>query len=284
MTARKIPPLPEQGRPAPRFVRPSLQTPVPDFDPVPRQYRHDGWTAERQTGFIHALAETGSVKAACARVGKTTEGAYQLRRQPGAQGFRAAWEAALAHGIQRLTDIAIDRAIDGVAVPIFQGGKQVGEKRWYNDRLLMFLLRHHQPARYGPQAALPLGTRHPDTIAREAAEAHDTEAWLQDRAECLAVLARHHRFKTRCAAEARLIGNAQDAAMLESQARQLERAMEGDAKLWSIWSAILPRLPGEAPTHAEEERAALGLDPTREIGGDDDGPDETDAAEADDEA
>ncbi len=40
--------------PVPREERP----PLPDFAPVPRRYRHDGWTPERQKAFIEALAET----------------------------------------------------------------------------------------------------------------------------------------------------------------------------------------------------------------------------------
>jgi hypothetical protein len=32
--------------------------PLPDFAPVPLRYRHDGWTPERQRGFIEALAAT----------------------------------------------------------------------------------------------------------------------------------------------------------------------------------------------------------------------------------
>jgi hypothetical protein len=39
--------------------------PLPSFLPVPREkIRHDGWTPERQTRFIEALADTGSVRAA----------------------------------------------------------------------------------------------------------------------------------------------------------------------------------------------------------------------------
>jgi hypothetical protein len=97
------------------------------------------------------------------------EGAYYLRRAPGADEFRAAWDAALDHGVQTLTDLALERAKEGVPVPVFYKGEVVGEKRWYNDRLLMFLLKHHMPSKYG--ADLARGTRHPDTIAREAAEA-----------------------------------------------------------------------------------------------------------------
>ena len=71
---------------------------LPQFEPVPRKYRHDGWTPERQKAFIAALAESGNVTAACEHVGMTTEGAYYLRRQPGAESFRRAWEAALDGG------------------------------------------------------------------------------------------------------------------------------------------------------------------------------------------
>ncbi|RJF86097.1 hypothetical protein [Sphingomonas cavernae] len=72
-----------------------------------------------------------------------SEGAYYLRRAPGAEAFRAAWEAALDFGVQNLRDIAVERAIEGVPVPVFHKGEQVGEKRWFNDRLLMFILKHH---------------------------------------------------------------------------------------------------------------------------------------------
>ncbi|MCP4029606.1 MAG: hypothetical protein GY736_25255, partial [Sphingomonas sp.] len=57
--------------------------PVLAFEPVPRKYRYDGWTPERQHGFIAALAETGPATAAARRINMSAEGAYYLRRQPG---------------------------------------------------------------------------------------------------------------------------------------------------------------------------------------------------------
>ena len=67
------------------------------FTPVPRlKDRSNGWKPQVQRAFIAALAETGSVKAACKRVGRSERGAYQLRREPGAAEFIAAWAAALA--------------------------------------------------------------------------------------------------------------------------------------------------------------------------------------------
>jgi hypothetical protein len=118
--------------------------PLPDFAPVPRKHvRHDGWTPERQRAFIEALADTGSVSTACRMVNMASEGAYALRRQPGAEAFRRAWEAALDMGVQRLKDEAFERAMNGQLVPVFVGGKLLGYRRKKNDRLLMFCLRHY---------------------------------------------------------------------------------------------------------------------------------------------
>jgi len=152
------------------------QIPVPEFDPVPRKFRYDGWTPDRQRGFIAALAETGSVKAAARRINMSPEGAYYLRRQPGADGFRVAWNAALDHSVQRLEDIAMTRAIEGVAYPVFGAKGQIGTRRSYNDRLLMFILRHRIPHRFGPLKVLPAGTKPPDTLSREEQEAAEAEA------------------------------------------------------------------------------------------------------------
>ncbi len=117
--------------------------PLPDFVPVPLRYRHDGWTPARQRGFIEALADTGCVSRATAIVNMSLEGVYALRRQKGAEEFRAAWNAALDFGVQKLKDIAFERAIEGEMIPVFTNGKLMGYRRKRNDRLLMFCLRHY---------------------------------------------------------------------------------------------------------------------------------------------
>ena len=123
---------------------------LPPFTPVPRRcVRHDGWTPERQQAFIEALADTGSVAAACRCVNMSAEGAYYLRRQPGAESFRAAWQTALDLGVQRLEDVAMERALNGIEVPVYSYGALVGTRKTYNDRLLMFLLRNRAPDRFG---------------------------------------------------------------------------------------------------------------------------------------
>ena len=132
-----------------RTRKPAAKGTLPDFAPVPRQSsRHDGWTPERQRGFIEALADTGSVKHAAHAVNMTAVGAYYLRRQPEADDFRKAWEAALALGVQRLEDVAMDRALHGIEVPVYHFGAVVGSRKVYNDRLLMFLLRNRAAKRF----------------------------------------------------------------------------------------------------------------------------------------
>jgi hypothetical protein len=117
---------------------------LPDFTPVPRKVqRHDGWTPERQRAFIEALADTGCVAIAARMVNMSGDGAYQLRRQPGAQSFRAAWDAAQTLGLQVVKDEAFHRAMHGEMIPVFVGGKLMGFRRKKNDRLLMFILRNY---------------------------------------------------------------------------------------------------------------------------------------------
>jgi hypothetical protein len=125
--------------PVPRSERPAL----PEFAPVPRKYRHDGWTPERQKAFIEALADTGCVSRAAKQVNISQQNAYALRRAPGAEEFRKAWDAALDFGLKRLKDIAFERAIEGYLVPVFVGGRLVGFRRKHNDALLIFCLRHY---------------------------------------------------------------------------------------------------------------------------------------------
>ncbi|QZD95259.1 hypothetical protein [Qipengyuania gelatinilytica] len=122
---------------------------LPAFTPVPRlRDRSNGWKPHVQQAFIEALADTGSVASACRAVNRSTHGAYQLRRQPGAEEFAAAWEAALDFGMRRIEDVAMDRALNGVEVPVYSYGQLVGTRISYNDRLLMFMLRNRAPERF----------------------------------------------------------------------------------------------------------------------------------------
>ena len=151
-----------------RRLAPAL---VPAFKPVPRRYRHDGWTPERQRAFIEALADTGSVRHAAARVGMASENAYALRRARGAEQFAAAWQAALDHGIRQLEDIAMGRAIHGQEVPVYSYGKLIGTRRVFNDRLIMFLLRNRAVDRF------------PASASQAAIQFHERLKWRREEDE-----------------------------------------------------------------------------------------------------
>lgn len=118
--------------------------------PVPRKRRHDGWTPEKQREFIETLADTGSVVGAARAVGLSKQSAYALRRSKGAEGFAAAWDAAIGQASRLLADVAFDRAINGTEQHVIdREGQHIYTHMRTNDRLLMFLLRAHQPEIYG---------------------------------------------------------------------------------------------------------------------------------------
>lgn len=139
----------------PASQTPSIQTPAPtdalDFVPAySERDRVDGWTPQRQRDFIGMLADTGCVSVAAESVGMSESGAYKLRRSVRGQTFAYAWEIAIRQASRRLVDVAFERAVQGVEEPVFdRDGQCRNVRRKYNDRLLMFLLRAHNPAQYG---------------------------------------------------------------------------------------------------------------------------------------
>ena len=112
------------------------------FTPVPStRNRHDGWTAQRQSAFLVALAKIGLVAAAARAVGMSARSAYRLRARDTLGSFSSAREQALEDGRRRALDTGIARAIDGQLVPIHYRGRKVGEYVRYDDRLLIAALR-----------------------------------------------------------------------------------------------------------------------------------------------
>lgn len=101
---------------------------------------HNGWTVERQAHFLGWLAETGSVSAACARVGMSRNSAYKLRRKRDAESFAAAWDAALGMPIRRvtITDLRF-LAYHGLVRPRFRGGKYIGSRQKPDNSALLRL-------------------------------------------------------------------------------------------------------------------------------------------------
>ena len=121
-------------------------SPDPDliaFTPVPVRARGDGWTPERQRRFIQALSLIGVVAAAARAVGKSATAAYNLRARPDADSFAEAWDIAQSMAGDRAYEQAIDRALNGVEVPRFYRGVQVGSVRRPDYRLAFKVLDHH---------------------------------------------------------------------------------------------------------------------------------------------
>ncbi|MCW1403762.1 hypothetical protein OKA06_16145 [Novosphingobium sp. MW5] len=160
---------PETGAPALRCasVRPSRRTSASAFKAAPPEEddpllgfapyvhsrpRRNSITPARQRAFIAALAATGIVTQAAREIGASMEALYKLRQQPGAEGFSAAWEAALDRGVARLEDCLLARALEGEERPIVSAGKLLGTWRHFDNRLAMFLLRHRRPGRWVNEA------------------------------------------------------------------------------------------------------------------------------------
>jgi hypothetical protein len=116
------------------------EEPIP-FHPVPsRTRRKDGWTPERQRGFIAALARCGSVIAAAKHVGMSASSAYRLLDREGSESFAKAWDEAAEMGRDRVRDCSIDRATHGAWVPVMRKGKIVRMEFRYFDRLAIAVL------------------------------------------------------------------------------------------------------------------------------------------------
>ena len=113
------------------------------FEPVPSaSNRHDGWTPDRQRGFIHVLSRIGVVAFAAQAVGMSRKSAYELLKRAGpGSSFARAWREALAAGRTNAVFTGVKRALDGVETPYFYRGVQYGTRRVYNDRLLVAAMR-----------------------------------------------------------------------------------------------------------------------------------------------
>ena len=148
---------------------------APDFafDPVPRlRQRRNGWSEERQRGFIAALATCGSVAAAAKSVGMTPRSAYRLCDAPGADSFVLAWDAAIDMGVARLRCDLLQRSLDGDYVPIYRRGKLVRVEHRRNDRLAIALLGGRAGATDDMRRSAQLRREHRlDLLALDAARA-----------------------------------------------------------------------------------------------------------------
>ncbi len=115
------------------------------FTPADLRARHDGWTPEKQVAFVEALADTGIIRAAAARVKMTPQSVSRLRRRKDARAFDLACRTAEQIGRRGIVSVAWERAIEGTIRRHYFHGELKSEERVYSERLLIALLNRLPP-------------------------------------------------------------------------------------------------------------------------------------------
>jgi len=234
-SAAHIAPLPEEDDPLLQFA--------PYVHKAPRA---NSITPDLQRRFVATLSATGIVKQAAKSIGKSLEALYRLRHRPGAEGFSAAWDAALDRGVQRLEDCALERAMVGTSTPIVSGGEILGWWDKPDNALLRFLLRYRLPQKYGP-ASEEIGPGHPAyeelaALAREEVAAVRKEAYSQVQARAMAL----HTWRRR--------------RLWRAQQRRGDAASPGNAAIDDAWDQDdadgLPQIPNLGDSHNKDYEAA----------------------------
>lgn len=109
----------------------------PSTSPRPRS---EGWTLAKQAAFLRALSATHSVSAAAASVRMSRQSAYRLRSRLKGQAFDLAWEVAFHHSYDVLAHAALERALNGVEVPVYYKGEKIDSYRRFDERLTVAML------------------------------------------------------------------------------------------------------------------------------------------------
>ncbi|WP_294395384.1 hypothetical protein [uncultured Sphingomonas sp.] len=143
-----------------RAARPVRKAVVRKRAAKPKRVR---WSTRRENTFIATLAETSNV-AASARASGLSESNVYRRRQVSPE-FRERWTSALRDGVAKLETMLLERALNGVAKPVWHGGKQVGTMVEYSDRLALALLAAHRDGR--TQGAVAMIDRSADELRAE---------------------------------------------------------------------------------------------------------------------
>lgn len=172
------------SRPGRRTSRSAFKGEVPGGDDpllgfapyVHKAARRNSITPDRQRAFIAALAASGIVTQAAREIGASLEALYKLRHLPGAEGFSAAWEAAIDRGMERLEDCALERAIVGEERVVVRRGEVVTTWRRFDTGLLIFLLRSRRRGRFEAYVPVRAEARESEAEARRRAIAEEREA------------------------------------------------------------------------------------------------------------
>lgn len=151
--------------PADDWVHPASSRAAMPLPPPTGEARHDAFTPERQVAFLGLLAHHGNVRAACAAIGLSPQAAYLRKRRDGA--FAQGWEAALLLARESVEQVLADRALNGVTETIWYRGEVVGQRRRFDNRLLLAHLAR-------------LDRLHDAAAAGDAARAQGTAAYFDE--------------------------------------------------------------------------------------------------------
>ncbi len=128
--------------------------PALEFEPVTLRGGANSVTPMKQRVFIRVLAETGRICLAAKATGNTPGSFYYVRNHAAGESFGAAWDRARDFGTGRVLDILLDHAINGVPEYIYKDGVLVAERRRFNHHLMMWLVAHNMPEKFGVHGGL----------------------------------------------------------------------------------------------------------------------------------
>jgi hypothetical protein len=128
--------------------------PALEFEPVILRGGANSVTPMKQRVFIRVLAETGRICLAAKATGNAPGSFYYVRNHAAGESFGVAWDRARDFGTGRVLDILLDHAINGVPEYIYKDGVLVAERRRFNHHLMMWLVAHNMPEKFGVHGGL----------------------------------------------------------------------------------------------------------------------------------
>lgn len=135
--------------------------------------------------FLATVALTRSVTIGC-RAAKIAFASMQHHRKCDEE-FDGQVEAAKAHAVSLLHDVAFKRALEGDCEPIFWQGIPVGHVKKYDGRLQIEMLRAHKPDRFKTPGTQPAIINNQNTFVVDPALA---DAMINARQEALEQMGR----------------------------------------------------------------------------------------------
>ncbi len=105
------------------------------------------YNVRRHDKFMTSLQKCPLVTVACKAAGINRSTAYRWRRE--IPGFATEWDDIVNGRFEELENETFDRALHGVEEPVFWQGKQIATVRKPSDSMAQFLLKAHNPNKYG---------------------------------------------------------------------------------------------------------------------------------------